>query len=222
MPRELTVGSDHNLLGNRTGGDPHPMYGRKDTHGPGGTLPGGVTTGQVLYWDGTAWVANSNLSINPPEITVSPRLLGTYIQATDAIHIEDADRTKKLYVVNAATDAIFEVDTLNDVLKLFGALRVLRKAVAASPYNVAARDTYLAVNTGAAITINLPAASAGERMLVVKDAVGAGALVNNITIARNGADTIELVGANYVVATTRNALWLYSDGVSNWELLSLA
>lgn len=78
---------------------------------------------------------------------------------------------------------------------------------------------YIGVNsTLAAKTVNLPtAASAGQGfVLVIKDEGGA-ALTNNITIARNGADTIEGVAGNLILANNKESAYLVSDGVSNWN-----
>jgi len=64
--------------------------------------------------------------------------------------------------------------------------------VSSSPYTVLATDTVLLVDTtGSAITLNLGAASARNGLtLKIKDYKG-NAATNNITINRNGADTID-------------------------------
>ncbi len=65
-------------------------------------------------------------------------------------------------------------------------------AFADSPYTVLASDRVLYVDTsGGAITINLqPAAGRGGIPLTVKDVSG-NAAANNISIVRNGAETID-------------------------------
>lgn len=65
-------------------------------------------------------------------------------------------------------------------------------AVGASPYTPLATDTLLVLTTsGGAITINLPsAASRSGYPLTIKDNTG-NAATNNITVNRNGSDTIE-------------------------------
>ena len=65
-------------------------------------------------------------------------------------------------------------------------------AFGASPYTPVATDSLLLVaSSGGAITISLPsAASRNGYPLKVKDSTG-NSLTNNITINRNGSDTIE-------------------------------
>lgn len=86
-------------------------------------------------------------------------------------------------------------------------------STAVTPYNVAATDSYIIMDaTAGAKTVNLPAANAGIRRIIIikKDNT-----VNAVTINRAGADTIE--GA---VSKTLNAQFskvvLVSDGISQW------
>lgn len=63
--------------------------------------------------------------------------------------------------------------------------------VGATPYVPIVTDTLLLVNVASAVTINLPtAASRNGYPLAIKDVSGA-ANTNNITINKNGSDTIE-------------------------------
>lgn len=88
----------------------------------------------------------------------------------------------------------------------------------AYPYDVTTADSQkvLLVDTSAARTINLPAAT-DAMYFIVKDASGQ-AFTNNITINRDGTDTIDgatsiTVDANYMT------LALISDGVSSWYVV---
>jgi hypothetical protein len=64
-------------------------------------------------------------------------------------------------------------------------------AVTSTPYVPIAADSLLLVNDAAPVTINLPASSSRNGYpLCIKDSSGA-AQTNNITINRNGSDTIE-------------------------------
>lgn len=67
---------------------------------------------------------------------------------------------------------------------------------AASPYTVKPSDRFLSVDTsGGAVTINLDVASNRSGMpITIKDVTGS-ASTNNITINRNGAETIDSLTA---------------------------
>jgi hypothetical protein len=108
----------------------------------------------------------------------------------------------------------FAIDTAEDRVEILAGQLIKRTAVSATPHAVAKSDYYLAVDTTAAITINLPAANAAlARVLIIKDAKGTGATTNAITITPAGADTTE-VGS---IAVSRGSVTLISDGTSNWE-----
>lgn len=86
--------------------------------------------------------------------------------------------------------------------------------VSSTPYNVAASDYLIPVDTSTlAITINLPAAST-KRKLHIADASG-NAASNNITISPNGGDTIAVSGT-LLISTAYGYRNLTSDGVSKW------
>lgn len=88
----------------------------------------------------------------------------------------------------------------------------------AGPYAVLSTDEYVLVDytATAAITITLPAASAGKRRITVSDS-GNNALVNNITI--NSASSI--VGAS-TIATNAGAITYISDVANNrWIVVSV-
>jgi hypothetical protein len=210
---------DTHALTGRSIGDPFPQYVLKSQLGS--TLSPGAIVGDILYWDGTQWVANSDVSVQPgASISISTtaslndgEFVGNWI-------VHGTGSADKLSVNKVGPGAkIFGVDTTGDRVLIYGSPEVTRTAVSSSPYAVAARDCLLSVSTAAARTINLPAASGKQRLLVIKDAVGAGAAVNNITVTPNGGDTIDQVAASLTVNTTRAAVRLYSDGTSNWEVL---
>lgn len=78
-------------------------------------------------------------------------------------------------------------------------------------------QTVVAVDTTAARTINLPAATV-QMSVIIKDESG-GADLNNITIVPDGSDTIDGAAANYVMDTALGAITLISDGVSKWLVI---
>jgi hypothetical protein len=95
-------------------------------------------------------------------------------------------------IKSATWDAIFT--DISAALTLLGQQLYGSTAVnhAASPYTQLATDTLLLVDSsGGTVTINLLAASAASGYPIrIKDSQGS-ANTNNITIARNGSDTIE-------------------------------
>lgn len=87
----------------------------------------------------------------------------------------------------------------------------------AYPYTVSASDAQkvILVSTASARTINLPAATTAV-FFAVKDVTGS-AGSNNITIVRNGSNTIDGVSGNKTLDVNYGWWWLISDGVSNWS-----
>lgn len=77
---------------------------------------------------------------------------------------------------------------------------------------------YPVSTTGGAVTANLPTpASMRGRTLIFKDvAVGGSFGTNALTIARNAAENIEGLAANYVFEASGGRLRLYSDGTDWW------
>ena len=111
-----------------------------------------------------------------------------------------------------------------------GNLGTLKAEVAFSRYPTAVSYTILLTDVGfgwvigvtdtaAARTITLPLANAVPAgwQLTVKDESG-GALTNNITIARAGADTIDGATSN-VINLNYGSRTFYSDGVSKWFII---
>jgi hypothetical protein len=84
------------------------------------------------------------------------------------------------------------------------------------PYSVTSADDHriLMVNTSAARTLNLPAATTAM-YFQAKDITGT-AGTNNISVVPDGTDTIDGVNATYVVNSNYAALGFISDGASSW------
>lgn len=94
------------------------------------------------------------------------------------------------------------------------------QSVTTTPVTLTAQvtDHVVLVSTASAKAITLPAASAGKKLITIKDSTG-NAAVNNIVINRAGADTIDgavskTINANYGFRT------LVSDGVSGWFIIA--
>lgn len=93
-----------------------------------------------------------------------------------------------------------------------GATPILRVLHTVSVSGAAQLGATNLVNTGTAIALSLPAATAGQ-WVVVKDATGAGAGTNNITITP-ASGTIDGAGT-LVLSTNRAKTTLVNDG-TNW------
>lgn len=92
-------------------------------------------------------------------------------------------------IQSAIWNAIFT--DMSSALTLLGQQLYGTTPVTATPYVPVAADAFLQVNFAAPVVINLPAASTRSGYpLAVKDISGA-AQTNNITINRNGTDTID-------------------------------
>lgn len=100
---------------------------------------------------------------------------------------------------------------------------VYSETAVASNTTIAPSDSFalLSVNTSSvAITITLPAASGVStgRLYVIKDKSG-NAGTHNITIKAAGSDTVD-GAATFVMTGGFQAVYVFSDGSSNWSVLS--
>jgi len=108
-----------------------------------------------------------------------------------------------------------------------GGLVLTPTAVSATPYSVLSTDCLLEVDTSASsIVINLPAANTwlDGQVLVVVDK-SRNAATNLIGLSPNGADTVNGAtnsGPTYAleITTDAGAVWLYSNGVSDWIVIA--
>jgi len=105
-------------------------------------------------------------------------------------------------------------------LQLSGALvpNIKRITNADSPYTVLAADALILCDTtSGAITVNMPAVSAGSRLIEVKNDKGA----NDVNVARNGADTMDRAAAGRTLDDVGRMSERYAcDGVdANWSVL---
>lgn len=92
-------------------------------------------------------------------------------------------------IQSAVWNSIFS--DLSSALTLLGQQLYNTTSVASSPYTVLSTDTFILVNTGTTITIDLLlSADAAGYPVTIKDSTGT-ASTNNITITAAGSDTIE-------------------------------
>lgn len=109
---------------------------------------------------------------------------GVYTAATGATNAAAGD------VIRSSTwNSIFT--DIQTALTLLGQQLYNQTSVTASPYAPAATDTLALVNVAGAVTVNLPAASGRSGYPITIKDISGNAATNNITINRNGADTIE-------------------------------
>jgi hypothetical protein len=100
------------------------------------------------------------------------------------------------------------------VLTLLGQQLYGSTSVTTTPYVPVATDALLLVNDATPVTINLPtAASRSGYPLAIKDVSGA-AQTNNITINRNGSDTIE--GLTSIKITAAYGGWSLFPITGGW------
>lgn len=87
-----------------------------------------------------------------------------------------------------------------------------------SPYQLSAKDngSIFVINTSAAFTIRLPIASNGFKF-TVKDGSGLSA-TNNITVQRNGSESIEGLASNYLCRADWGA-WTFVSTAGNWFII---
>lgn len=134
---------------------------------------------------------------------------GTYTPVSGATTAAPGD------VIRSSTwNAIFT--DISDALTLLGTQLYGTTTVASTPYAPVATDAMLLVSVAGAVTINLPsAASRSGYPLAIKDISGA-AFTNNITINRDGSDTIE--GATSIVISEDWGGWMLYPVTGGWIL----
>jgi hypothetical protein len=127
------------------------------------------------------------------------------------------DSSNDLYYKNSSGTSVQL--TNGSVIAASGSGVITYSSITTSPYSVLTSDAQkiLGVNTSTAKTLNLPAAT-NVMWVGIKDVTGS-ADSNNITIAPNGADTIEGVAGNYTMDETYSSRMLISDGVSAWFII---
>jgi len=96
-----------------------------------------------------------------------------------------------------------------------GIINVTSVTDAQSPYQVTSDDYYIgATGQGAGITINLPVGTNG-RVLIIKSEAGQ---PSDVTVAPNGAQTIENVASYTILASTDGSITLVFRN-TNWNVV---
>lgn len=127
------------------------------------------------------------------------------------------DNSNDLYFKNVSGTSV--QITSGSAIAAVGTGVITFSALSSYPYAVQTGDAQkiLGVDTSAARTLNLPAAT-NVMWFGIKDTVGSAA-TNNISITPNGTDTIEGVNATIAINETLSARILISDGVSAWYFI---
>ena len=103
-----------------------------------------------------------------------------------------------------------------------GFLKLNVTDVNATPYNIVATDCYLQCRRTATgvLTINFPSiATVGDGYVLIVNDSGCNCNTNNITLVRNGADTIDNVAGNYTMNVDKMSLTFVANATtSNWEI----
>ena len=109
-------------------------------------------------------------------------------------------------IQSAVWNAIFT--DISSALTLLGRQLYGSTPVTSTPYVPVATDTFLLINVSGAAVVNLPsAASRNGYPIIIKDTSGA-ANTNNITINRNGTDTIDGL-TSIPITANYGGYWLY-------------
>lgn len=106
--------------------------------------------------------------------------------------------------------------TSGTVVNVTGSGVISADSPASYPYTVLAGDAQkvLLIDTSAARTINLPAATT-SMFFILKDQIGS-AQTNNISVVPNGTDVIDGSNSTYTIDWSFASIGLVSDGVSAW------
>jgi hypothetical protein len=140
-------------------------------------------------------------------VTVPPNGAGIIFTLGNGVASSGISTAGNLYTTgNAGTNT----ETINQTQAQF---MTNYTNVAASPYVALATDYYISVNTGSAITIQLPNAPTTNRLFIIKDRTG-NATVNHISVTTvGGAVTID-GQTTYTLAGNFGSIQLLFNGTS--------
>jgi hypothetical protein len=175
-----------------------------------------VNSGEVWFRDGTGALV---------QITASGRVNGQIVgdfglAGVDAeVRYTDSTKLFRLMADLASGDPLGLAHLRLRDLRLTGRLNLESAAngnvqTVAGNVSLDARAVVVLVNTAAARTITLPAASAGARVVFIKDSTGQ-ANTNAITLDRAAGGNIDGLAANRLLRVDWGAWMLISDG-TNW------
>lgn len=192
-------------------------YGVDTTYGSeDATISGDIIHTGDLDRTGATSVTGGVTVTGDPVITGDVTLTGIPAITGDPVIIGDTTLTGALGVTGEITVA--GDTTIVGSVSTTGARLEGITVVNAATYTVLATDNLLHVTYAGAVTITVPTAlSVLGRLLEIKDARGASTY--NITVATEGAETIE-GSATLLFDVDYNCLTMYSDG-TNWWLRSL-
>ena len=182
----------------------------------------------ILFSARTATITGATAITTATGFNANVFMAPTYISDTPTCAITSA---ATVYISNAPIAGLnvtianpYALWVASGNTRFDGGLIVHGTNVAGSPYAVLSTDYYLECRTltggGLAITVNLPALAGvnnGRIILVGDSDYNAG--VSNITIHPNGANKINNINANYVIAVSGTVVQLKANTTTgNWEI----
>jgi len=187
------------------------------------------TAAAGLTWDGVTMTPGTFVitgATTPITELIAVKITAPTINATSAVVTTDVFTCRilaPLYTGSASATRSWSLG-IDGNTKFGGGQNIKGTDVnAAGPYVVLATDYVVEVRYTAtgAISLNLPSiATVGNGHIVIVKDSGYNAAINNITLVRNGADTIENVAGNYVQNVSGSCLWLKANTTtSNWEIV---
>jgi len=158
----------------------------------------------------TATLEMNNNKLTETQVVALQNLSATQTSDTGSLQRVGSN----LYWINSAGTAV--QITSGGSLNIAGTGAFSTLVVSSYPYSVTTADSQkvLVIDTSAARTINLPAATDSVHV-ILKDGTGT-ANTYNISVVPNGTDLIEGSNTTYLIDWNYGALTLISDGISKW------
>jgi len=185
--------------------------------------------GYVLTWDGDDgyWIAlpSAGGGINTVgAIDTNSNANGLYIsgstistQSASASVPGMVNTTTQSFAGNKTFTGTITAGSTTGINTLTGGIVWTTRSISGNlTIDTTTTDMIILVDTSSSRTITLPSPSNG-RMFIIKDKTG-GAETNNITLARNGSESIEGIAANRTLATNWGKWTVVSDG-TNWFII---
>ena len=179
------------------------------------TLSAATTTSDTMY---CVFIGKAVQTVIPPVGSVATAQLAA-LAVTNAKVADDAIGVDELSATGTASSSVFLRG--DNAWAAPSVADIAWQSVQTSTVTAVAGEGYPVNTTSGAITVDLPAGSAGDQVAIVDYA---GTFDSNAcTVAPNGSEKIEGIEADYTMETERQAAVLtYIDGTQGWLLTSAA